>query len=136
MRIQQTNTINFTSNRQREAELRELRRLQEQRRLLERQNLLQSISYPSLDNSISTQVAGLLSKFTCAIQNASEHNVMEFFGDEQTAQSLRKNLSPECQADSKMLRKEIQTMQELKDPVMMLLSANRMKKIVPKEGIL
>ena len=136
MRIQQTNTINFTSNRQREAELRELRRLQEQRRLLERQNLLQSISYPSLDNSISTQVAGFLSKFTCAIQNASEHNVMEFFGDEQTAQSLRKNLSPECQADSKMLRKEIQTMQELKDPVMMLLSANRMKKFVPKEGIL
>lgn len=136
MRIQQTNTINFTSNRQREAELRELRRLQEQRRLLERQNLLQSISYPSLDNSMSTQVAGFLSKFTCAIQNASEHNVMEFFGDEQTAQSLRKNLSPECQADSKMLRKEIQTMQELKDPVMMLLSANKMKKFAPKEGIL
>lgn len=98
--------------------------------------LLNSLKYPELDNPMSTKMAGFLSQFTCAIQNASEHNIMEFFGDENTARELRKNLSPECQADSKMLRKEFQQMNELKDPVMTLLCANRMKRFAPKQGIL
>lgn len=141
--VTKINTINFKSNEHREAELRELRRLreerrqmEEQRRQMEEQKLLDRLKYPELDNQMSTKVAGFLSKFTCAIQNASEHNVMEFFGDEETASNLRKKLSPTCQADSKMLREEVQKMDELKDPVMTLICANRMKKFTPKQGIL
>ena len=52
------------------------------------------------------------------------------------SQEQGKNLSPECQADSKMLREEIQKMEELKDPVMTLICANKMKKFAPKQGIL
>ena len=137
MNVTKINTINFKSNAHREAELRELMRLREQRRQMEEeQQLLNRLKYPELDNPMSTRVAGFLSKFTCAIQNASEHNVMEFFGDEETASNLRKKLSPTCQADSKMLREEVQKMEELKDPVMTLICANRMKKFVPKKGIL
>lgn len=140
MNTTKINTINFKSNEHREAELRELRRLREERKLEERkrqeEQLLNKIQYPELDNPMSTKMAGFLSKFTCAIQNASEHNVMEFFGDEETASNLRKKLSPTCQADSKMLREEVQKMEELKDPVMTLICANRMKKFVPKKGIL
>ena len=143
MNVTKINTINFKSNAHREAELRELRRLreerrqmEEQRRQIEEQKLLDRLKYPELDNPMSTKVAGFLSKFTCAIQNASEHNVMEFFGDEETASNLRKKLSPTCQADSKILREEVQKMEELKDPVMTLICANRIKKFVPKKGIL
>ena len=136
MIINRINTLNFKSNEHREAELRELRRLKELRRQYEEEKLIQSMTYPEIDNQISTKAAGFFSKFTCAIQNASEHNIMEFFGDENTAKDLRKNLSPECQADSKMLREEIQKMEELKDPVMTLICANKMKKFAPKQGIL
>lgn len=136
MIINRISILNFKSNEHREAELHEIRRLRELRRSLEEEKLIQSMSYPELDNQISTKAAGFFSKFTCAIQNASEHNIMEFFGDENTAKDLRKNLSPECQADSIMLREEIQKMEELKDPVMTLICANRMKKFAPKKGIL
>lgn len=143
MNIAKINVINFKSNEHREAELRALRQLKEERKRMEEmrrqqeeQQLLARIRYPELDNPMSTKVAGFLSKFTCAIQNASEHNVMEFFGDEETASNLRKKLSPTCQADSKMLREEFKKMEELKDPVMTLICANRMKKFVPKKGIL
>lgn len=136
MIINRINTLNFKSNEHREAELRELRRLKELRRQYEEEKLIQSMTYPEIDNQISTKAAGFFSKFTCAIKNASEHNIMEFFGDENTAKDLRKNLSPECQADSKMLREEIQKMEELKDPVMTLICANKMKKFAPKQGIL
>lgn len=134
--VTKMNTINFKSNTHREAELRELMRLREERRQMEEQQLLNRLKYPELDNPMSTRVAGFLSKFTCAIQNASEHNVMEFFGDEETASNLREKLSPTCQADSKMLREEVQKMEEIKDPVMTLICANRMKKFTPKQGIL
>lgn len=130
MIINRINTLNFKSNEHREAELRELRRLKELRRQYEEEKLIQSMTYPEIDNQISTKAAGFFSKFTCAIQNASEHNIMEFFGDENTAKDLRKNLSPECQADSKMLREEIQKMEELKDPVMTLICANKMKNLL------
>lgn len=146
MIISRINTINFKSNKHREAEMRELARLKEfhrqymKQKLLEQQHmeeeLINRISYPELDNPMSTKMAGFLSKFTCAIQNASEHNIMEFFGDKETAKELRKNLSPECQADSKILREQLQETEELKDPVMTLICANRMKKFAPKKGIL
>ena len=111
MNIARINMINFKSNEHREAELRALLQLREQRRLMEEQQLLNRLNYPELDNPMSTKVAGFLSKFTCAIQNASEHNVMEFFGDENTAPDLRKKLSPTCPADGKMLREEVQKME-------------------------
>lgn len=139
MNITINSAITFQSNRYREEELAELKRLQKERakeRLRKEQELIDKIKYPELDNPMSTKMAGFLSKFTCAIQNSSEHNVMEFFSDENTAQNLRKKLSPTCQADSKMLREEIQKMEELKDPVMTLICANRMKKFTPKKGIL
>ena len=93
-------------------------------------------AYPDIDNEMSTKMAGFLSQFTCAIQNDSEHNVMEFFGNEETAENLRNNLSSECKHDSIELRNEIQKLDEMKDPVMMLLCANRMNRFVPKKGIL
>ena len=136
MIISGINTINFKSNAHREAEMRELARLKELRRQYLEQKLINRMSYPELDDPMSTKMAGFLSKFTCAIQNGSEHNLMEFFGDETTAKNLRKNLSPECQADSEILRKQLQETEELKDPVMTLICANRMKKFVPKKGIL
>lgn len=154
MNIAKINMINFKSNEYREEELRELKRLQEERRRIREQKMLdemrlqeehrkiqeqkklEKLAYPELDNPMSTKIAGFLSRFTCAIQNSSEHDVMEFFGDEETAKNLRKNLSPTCQADSEMLREEMQKLEELQDPVMTLICANRMKKFAPKEGIL
>ena len=136
MIINRINTANFKSNAHREAEMRELARLKELRRQYLEEKLINRMSYPELDDPISTKMAGFLSKFTCAIQNASEHNIMEFFGDKETAKELRKNLSPECQADSKLLREQLQETEELKDPVMALICANRMKKFAPKKGIL
>ena len=145
-------SINFQSYQERERELARLRELTRERehemelerqryaealRVKQEQELLNRISYyPDIDNQMSKKIAGFLSQFTCAIQNNSEHNIMEFFGDEKTAQNLRKNLSSECQADSKQLREEIQKLDELKDPVMTLICANKMKKFAPKEGIL
>ena len=137
MNILNNNIICFKSNWHREAELRELKRLQEERRKLEEEaRFLNKLNYPELNNPMSTKVAGFLSKFTCALQNGSEHNIMEFFGDEQTAKNLREKLSPACQTDSKNLRNEVQKMNELKDPIMTLICANRMKKFAPKKGIL
>ena len=79
MIISRINTINFKSNAHREAEMRELARLKELRRQYLEQKLINRMSYPELDDPMSTKMAGFLSKFTCAIQNASEHNIMEFF---------------------------------------------------------
>jgi hypothetical protein len=114
--------------RQRQAELARLR--------AEAELLARIDKYPPLDDRISTQVAGFLSQFTCAIQNDSEHNIMEFFGDEKTAADLRKGLSSECQADSIKLREMVQSLEEVKDPVKTLIVANRMQKFAPKAGIL
>lgn len=146
------NLISFKSNEHREAEMARLRELQrqreiqrqqerERRREMERQKQEEAFitrlqSYPALDDQVSTKVAGFLSQFTCAIQNASEHNIMEFFGDEDTAEALRAGLSPMCQEDSKNLRKEVQKLEEVQDPVMALICANRMQRFAPKEGIL
>lgn len=94
------------------------------------------MKYPEPDDAISVKMAKFLSGFTCAIQNNSEHDVREFFGDEETAKELREKLSPECQHDSLELREEIQKIDEAKDPVMMLIAANNMKRFMPKEGIL
>ena len=85
MIISGINTINFKSNAHREAEMRELARLKKLRRQYLEQKLINRMSYPELDDPMSTTMAGFLSKFTCAIQNGSEHNLMEFFGDETTA---------------------------------------------------
>ena len=140
MNILQISSINFQSNPQREREMERLRELERQRKKLYakmEENLLNKISqYPPLDDKLSTSVAGFLSQFTCAIQNDSEHNIMEFFGDEKTAAELRKGLSAECQADSKKLREMVQNLEEVRDPVKALLVANRMQKFAPKEGIL
>ena len=93
-------------------------------------------AYPEPDNVMSKHMAGFLSQFTCAIQNNSEHDIREFFADEETAAKLREKLSPTCQHDSIELRKEIQKIDETNDPVMMLIAANNMKKFMPKDGIL
>ena len=142
MNITRISTINFQSNPHREREMARLRELERQRqaelaRLRAEAELIERINqYPPLDDRISTQVAGFLSQFTCAIQNDSEHNIMEFFGDEKTAAELRKGLSSECQADSIKLREMVQSLEEVKDPVKTLIVANRMQKFAPKEGIL
>lgn len=138
MIINKVNVINFKSNPEREAQLEKLRKLKlEELRKRKENDLLEKISsYPDLENQVSRKVAGFLTQFTCSIQNNSEHNIMEFFGDEKTAQNLRGKLSPKCQAESKELRDEIQKFEELKDPVMTLICANKLKKFAPREGIL
>ncbi len=142
MNITRISTTMFQSNPHREREMARLRELERQRqaeirRLKAEAELISQIDkYPPLDDRISTQVAGFLSQFTCAIQNDSEHNIMEFFGDDKTAADLRKGLSPECQADSIKLREMVQNLEEIKDPVKTLIVANRMQKFAPKEGIL
>ena len=142
MNITKISMITFQSNPQREREMARLRELERQRqaelaRLKAEAELVERINqYPPLDDRISTQVAGFLSQFTCAIQNDSEHNIMEFFGDEKTAADLRKGLSSECQADSIKLREMVQSLEEVKDPVKTLIVANRMQKFAPKEGLL
>jgi hypothetical protein len=97
---------------------------------------IESVTYPEIDNEVSKKVAGFFSQFTCAIQNNSEHDLKEFFGDEKTAEELRSNLSPACQHDSIELRNELKNMMEMKDPIMMLMCANKMKKFAPKQGLL
>ena len=142
MNITQIANFTFKSNPQREREMARLRELERQRqaelaRLKAEAELIAKIDqYPALDDKISTRVAGFLSQFTCAIQNDSEHNIMEFFGDEAAAADLRKGLSSECQADSIKLREMVQSLEEVKDPVKTLIVANRMQKFAPKDGIL
>ena len=142
MNITKISMITFQSNPEREREMARLRELERQRkaelaRLKAEAELLEQIDkYPPLDDRISTQVAGFLSQFTCAIQNNSEHNIMEFFGDDETAADLRKGLSSECQADSIKLREMVQSLEEIQDPVKTLIVANRMQKFAPKAGIL
>ena len=98
---------------------------------------LQSINqYPEVDNNLSKEMAGFISQFTCAIQNNSEHDVKEFFGDEETAKELRSKLSPECQRDSLELRNELKNIAETNDPIMMFMCANKMKNFTPKKGLL
>ena len=98
---------------------------------------LQSINqYPEVDNNLSKEMAGFLSQFTCAIQNNSEHDIKEFFGDEETAKELRSKLSPECQRDSLELRNELKNIAETNDPIMMFMCANKMKNFAPKKGLL
>ena len=140
MNISQISIINFQSNPQREREMERLRELERQRQKfyakMEEDLTRRIAQYPPLDDKLSTNVAAFLSQFTCAIQNDSEHNIMEFFGDEATAAELRKGLSSECQADSKKLREMVQNLEEVKDPVKALIVANRLQKFAPKEGIL
>lgn len=156
--------ITFKSNRERERELARLRELKLEKErvramLLEsakqqalerarqeelqinRERILEEINreimkYPEPNDAMSVKMAGFLSQFTCAIQNNSEHDIREFFGDEETAASLREKLSPECQHNSLELREEIQKIDETKDPVMMLIAANNMKRFMPKDGLL
>lgn len=135
MIINRINTLNFKSNEHREAELRELRRLKELRRQYEEEKLIQSMTYPEIDNQISTKAAGFFSKFTCAIQNASEHNIMEFFGDENTAKDLRKisllnvRLTAKC---SEKKFKDGRTQRPCDDTYM----CKQNEKFAPKQGIL
>lgn len=168
--------INFKSNHEREAELRELarileiQRIEEERRMIEYERRyaeevarkkaeeakrraeierkeaeemkkitspVDSITqYPKIDNDISKITAAFFSQFTCAIRNNSEHDVREFFADDKTAEELRRKLSTECQQDSLALRNELKKLDELNDPIMMLMSANRMKNFAPKPGLL
>lgn len=92
--------------------------------------------YPALDNEMSTKMARFLIGFICSIQNNTDHDIGEYFSDEYTAKALREKLKPECRQRSIEDREQLQNFDELKDPVMMLIAANRMKKFVPKAGIL
>ena len=98
--------------------------------------LPKSVLYPDVDNEFSKKMAGFFSQFTCAIQNNSEHDLQEFFADEETAQELREKLPPECQHDSLELRKEFQEIVETQDAIMMLMCANKMKNFAPKQGLM
>lgn len=57
MIINRINILSFKSNEHREAELRELQRLRELRRRYEEEKLIQSMTYPEIDNQISTKAA-------------------------------------------------------------------------------
>ena len=92
--------------------------------------------YPTIDNEMSTKMARFLLGFICSVQNNTEHNIGEYFGDENTAKELREKLPQECQRRSLEDRAQFQQFDELKDPIMMLIAASRMKKFAPKTGIL
>jgi hypothetical protein len=102
---------------------------------LEKESVAEPRMY-EIDSPSSKKMAGFLSQFTCAVQNNSEHNIMEFFGDEIQAEELRSKLSPSGQADSISLREELHKFGEITDPVQTLICANKMKNFKPKAGIL
>lgn len=85
MIINRINTLNFKSNEHREAELRELRRLKELRRQYEEEKLIQSMTYPEIDNQISTKAAGFFSKLPALFRtllniilwNSSEMKILQ-----------------------------------------------------------
>lgn len=74
--------------------------------------------------------------FACAIDSGSEHKMEEFFAPEEIAAKLRENLSCECQLNSVELRDAIQNMKVFKDPVLGLISANKMKDFIPDKSIM
>ena len=92
--------------------------------------------YPEIDNEMSKEVARYLIGFICYTQRSTDHDIGEYFSDEYTAQKLREKLPEECQIKSLQDRKALQKFDELKDPIMMLIAANRMKRFVPNEGVL
>jgi len=91
------------------------------------------LKYPRLDDDVSKKVASFLLNFTFRTQEATQHDIREYFCDEETAEELRKNLSPECRQNSIALREQIQSIPDLKDPVMTLIAANNMKNFLPDD---
>ena len=131
----------FVSNNKKDADVKVMQNeiknaVNEAREKLINTMLPKSVLYPDVDNEFSKKMAGFFSQFTCAIQNNSEHDLQEFFADEETAQELREKLSPECQHDSLELRKEFQEIVETQDAIMMLMCANKMKNFAPKQGLM
>ena len=131
----------FVSNNKKDADVKVMQNeiknaVNEAREKLINTILPKSVLYPDVDNEFSKKMAGFFSQFTCAIQNNSEHDLQEFFADEETAQELREKLSPECQHDSLELRKEFQEIVETQDAIMMLMCANKMKNFAPKQGLM
>ena len=99
--------------------------------------LAQFQSYPPVNNERSEEFAGFLTKLTCATQMKTDSDLGEYFGDEKTAADLREKLpTEECKKDSLKLREAIQKTYETKDPVMMLLAANKMVDYVPTPDLL
>ena len=131
----------FVSNNKKDADVKVMQNeiknaVNEAREKLINTILPKSVLYPDVDNEFSKKMAGFFSQFTCAIQNNSEHDLQEFFADEETAQELREKLPPECQHDSLELRKEFQEIVETQDAIMMLMCANKMKNFAPKQGLM
>lgn len=88
-----------------------------------------------INNTFSKKTADYLAMFMLTAQNQSSNDVREFYADEKTAEELRENLTPPCQAKSKALREEFQKLEEIKDPITALITANKMKKFTQVASI-
>lgn len=121
--------------------------LEEERRRIEAEKLKKEIDklnesidtglkYQGLSDPVCDNMAALMLDFTCSILLGSEHNLNEFFGTEEEAETLRGELSPECQETSKTIRKELMELKITQDPVFGLITVNRLKDYLPEEDVL
>lgn len=135
-KINQTPYINkqvmFKSNREHEAMLRALKAARAEE-MKKRFSDLKALHDYKIQDSGCHNMAQFMLNFVCSIENDSEHNLNEFFASEIDAAKLRRNLSPECQANSLEIREEIQSQPVFKDPALALISAKDMKDFVPQD---
>lgn len=126
--------------RQKQLEL-ERKRMEEEQKLKTDINTLdsdisKSLSYRGLSDPLCDNMAAFMLNFSCSILMDSEHDLREFFGTEEEAKELQKNLSPECKKTSQEIRSEIMSLKMSEDPVFGLITVNRLKDYMPEDGIL
>lgn len=95
-----------------------------------------SLNYRGLSEPLCDNMAAFMLNFSCSMLMDSEHDLREFFGTEEEAKELQKNLSCECCKTSQEIRSKIMSLKISEDPVFGLITVNRLKDYMPEEGIL
>lgn len=131
--------------RQREIERERQRQLELERRRIEElkndintldNDITNSLNYRGLSEPLCDNMAAFMLNFSCSMLMDSEHDLREFFGTEDEAKELQRNLSPECCKTSQEIRSKIMSLKMSEDPVFGLITVNRLKDYMPEEGIL
>lgn len=131
--------------RERQLELEHQRQIELERKRIEElnnninslnNNITSSLNYRGLSEPLCDNMAAFMLNFSCSMLMDSEHDLREFFGTEEEAKELQKELSPECRKTSQEIRSELMSLKMSEDPVFGLITVNRLKDYMPEEGIL
>ena len=119
----------------------EQRRIEEEKRIKQEiktlnQNIEECSKYRGLSEPLCDNMAAFMLNFSCSMMMESEHDLREFFGTDEEAESVRNKLTPECKKLSVEMRSELMKTKMSEDPLFGLITVNRLKDYMPDEGIL